>query len=60
LHVRRSLEQIAEKNQPEQHRLNQRKQHAELFSAEPPDPPHRQGTNLLPIIFHNKVLSAER
>ena len=37
-----TLEQVAEEDEPEQHRLNQSEQHAESFPAQPPNPPHRQ------------------
>ena len=53
LGIGRTLEQIAEKNQPEQHRLDKREQHAEFFAAQPADPPHGQGADFLPILLHS-------
>src|SRR6185295_3945111 len=53
LHIRGPLEQIAEENQPEQHRLHEREQHAELLAAESSHPPHRQRMNFLPVFCHD-------
>ena len=50
LYIRRALKQIAEKDQPEQHRLDQREQHAEFFPTQSADPPQRQVLDFLPTV----------
>jgi hypothetical protein len=55
LHIRGPLKQVAKKDEPKQHGLNQGKQHTEFFAAQPLDPSIGQGEHLLYLLIHEET-----
>ena len=53
LTVSGALKEVAEENQPKQHRLDEGEEHAELLTTQPPHPAHGQCADFLPVLAHD-------
>ena len=59
LYIGCPLKQIAKKDEPKQHGLDQGKQHTELFPAQSLDPSIGQGQHFLNLLIHGETFPGQ-